>query len=178
MGPLLETFYNYFKDEHDDSPLRRLWRRISEEMRQCVQCVTQHHQAQEMYSMEYELSSIGPLLDVLQCLDEERVTTHLREINAKIVKDDYDPASGNAEVVSVMYEVLMYPRLLDDQSLFTEFEKFIEAIDNIHELALDGQQQFPGVYALFFFKRRVRSVGYRLAGSMGKLRLGTFTAFD
>lgn len=37
----------------------------------------------------------------------------------------------------------MYPRLLDDQSLFTEFEKFIEAIDNIHELALDGQQQFP-----------------------------------
>lgn len=27
-----------------------------------------------------------------------------------------------------------------------------------------------GVYALFFFKRRVRSVGHRLAGSMGKLR--------
>lgn len=37
----------------------------------------------------------------------------------------------------------MFPHLLDDQSLFTEFEKFIEAIDNVHELALDGQQQFP-----------------------------------
>ena len=37
----------------------------------------------------------------------------------------------------------MFPHLLDDQSLFTEFEKFIEAIDSIHELALDGQQQFP-----------------------------------
>ncbi|EXC33624.1 hypothetical protein L484_013821 [Morus notabilis] len=173
MGPLLETFYNYFKDERDDSPLRRLWRRISEEMRQCVQCVTQHHQAQEMYNMEYELSSIGPLFDVLQSLDEERVTTHLKEINAKLVQDDYDPACGDAEVISVMYEVLMFPRLLDDQSLFTEFENFIEAIDNIHELALYGQQQFPGVYALFFFKRRVRSVGYRLAGSMGKLRRAT-----
>lgn len=37
----------------------------------------------------------------------------------------------------------MFPRLLDDQSLFTEFEIFIEAIDNMHEIALDGQQQFP-----------------------------------
>ncbi|XP_016648875.1 PREDICTED: uncharacterized protein LOC107880878 [Prunus mume] len=70
-------------------------------------------------------------------------------------------------------EVLMFPVLLDDESLFTEFEKFIEAVDNMHELALAGQQQFPGVYALFFFKRRVRSVGHRLAGSMGKLRRAT-----
>lgn len=29
---------------------------------------------------------------------------------------------------------------------------------------------FQGVYALLFCKRSVRSVGYRLAGSMGKLR--------
>ncbi|PON78563.1 P-loop containing nucleoside triphosphate hydrolase [Parasponia andersonii] len=173
MGPLLETFFNYFKDERGDSPLRRLWRRISEEMQQCVQCITQHHQAQEMYSMEYELSSISPLLDVLRSLDEERVTTHLKEINSRLVREDYDPAHNNFEVVSAMYEVLMFPVLLDDQSLFTEFEQFIEAIDNIHELALDGQQQFPGVYALFFFKRRVRSVGHRLAGSMGKLRRAT-----
>lgn len=105
MGPLLETFYNYFKDDREDSPLRRLWRRISEEMRQCVQCITQHHQAQEMYSTEYESSSISALLDVLQSLDEERVTIHLREINARLVQENYDPASGNAEVVSVMYEV-------------------------------------------------------------------------
>lgn len=37
----------------------------------------------------------------------------------------------------------MFPVLLDDQSLFTEFGKFIESVDDIHELALDGQQQFP-----------------------------------
>lgn len=105
-------------------------------------------------------------------------------------------------LLSVWAQILMFPILLDDQSLFTEFETFIEAIDNKHELALEGQQQFPvsfvlcicifsrvassffliclglwtepisfqGVYALFFFKRRVRSVGHRLAGSMGKLR--------
>lgn len=105
MGPLLETFYNYFKDEHPDSPLKRLWRRISEELRHCIQCVSQHHQAQELYNVEYELSSIGPLLVVLRSLDEERVTQHLREINATLARQEYDPARNNAEVVSVMYEV-------------------------------------------------------------------------
>ncbi|XP_030546834.1 uncharacterized protein LOC115752685 isoform X1 [Rhodamnia argentea] len=170
MGPLLETFYNYFKDERQDSPLRLLWKRISEEMKTCIRCISQHHQALEMYRMEYELSSIGPLLDVLQSLDEERVTQHLREINERMARKDYFPAHDNAEVVSVMYEVLMHPVLLDDKSLFFEFEAFIEAIDNVHELALDRNQQFPGVYALFFFKRRVRFVAHRLAESMGKLR--------
>ncbi|KAF8025326.1 hypothetical protein BT93_F2232 [Corymbia citriodora subsp. variegata] len=170
MGPLLETFYNYFKDERQDSPLRLLWKRISEEMKTCIRCISQHHQALEMYRTEYEPSSIGPLLHVLQSLDEERVTQHLREINERMAKKDYFPAHDNAEVVSVMYEVLMHPVLLDDKSLFSEFEAFIEAIDNVHELALDRNQQFPGVYALFFFKRRVRFVAHRLAESMGKLR--------
>ncbi|KAL3736981.1 hypothetical protein ACJRO7_025846 [Eucalyptus globulus] len=170
MGPLLETFYNYFRDERQDSPLRLLWKRISEEMKTCIRCISQHHQALEMYRTEYEPSSIGPLLDVLQSLDEERVTQHLREINERMAKKDYFPAHDNAEVVSVMYEVLMHPVLLDDKSLFSEFEAFIEAIDNVHELALDRNQQFPGVYALFFFKRRVRFVAHRLAESMGKLR--------
>ncbi|KAK7262042.1 hypothetical protein RIF29_28370 [Crotalaria pallida] len=171
MGPLLETFYNYFKDDRHDSPLRRLWKRISDEMRHCLQCISHHHQAQDMYSMEYEFSSIGPLLDVLQKLDNDRVTSHLRDINTKIAGEGYDPAAtDNTQVVNVLYEVLMFPILLDYQPLFAEFELFVEAIDSKHELALSGNQQFPGVYALLFCKRSVRSVGYRLAGSMGKLR--------
>ncbi|RDY11301.1 hypothetical protein CR513_04052, partial [Mucuna pruriens] len=173
MGPLLETFYNYFKDNRQDSPLRLLWKRISDELRHCLQCISQHHQAQDMYTMEYESSSIGPLLDVLQRLDSERVTIHLRDINTKIAGEKYDPSCDNAQVVNVLYEVLMFPILLDFQPLFTEFELFVEAIDNKHELALSGHQQFPGVYALLFCKRSVRSVGYRLAGSMGKLRRAT-----
>ncbi|XVE91125.1 hypothetical protein DITRI_Ditri20bG0129600 [Diplodiscus trichospermus] len=172
MGSLLETFYNYFKDERNDSPLRLLWKRISEEMRLCIQCVSQHHQAQEMYNMEYELCSIGPLLEVLRTLDEERVTQRLREMKERLVRQEYDPVCDNAEVVNLMYEILMFPALLDDQSLFIEFERFIEAVDNVHELALAGQE-FPGVYALLFFNRRVRTVGHRLARSMGKLRRAT-----
>ncbi|KAM7260372.1 hypothetical protein ACFE04_016113 [Oxalis oulophora] len=188
MGPLLETFFNYFKDDRHDSPLRVLWKRVSDEMQHCIQCVSQHHQAQEMYSMEYELSSIGPLLDVLRTLDEERVTQHLKEINTRLARNDYDPQRDNPQVVSVMYEdvgcvygvwaeipvvVFTFPILLDDQSLFTEFEIFIDEVDKMHELAFAGNQEFPGVYALLFFNRAVRSIGRRLARSMGKLRKAT-----
>ncbi|XP_022889351.1 uncharacterized protein LOC111404723 isoform X2 [Olea europaea var. sylvestris] len=174
MGPLLETFYNYFKDERADSPLKLLWNRISEEMRSCVQCIHQHHQAQEMYGTEYELSSIGPLLDVLHTLDEERISQQLQDLNARIARGEYDPASHYGEVASVVFEVLSLPILLDDQYLVTEFQIFIEAIDNFHELKLAGNQQYPGVYVLLFLKsRRTRSIGFRLAGHMGKLRRST-----
>ncbi|KAL3835347.1 hypothetical protein ACJIZ3_010083 [Penstemon smallii] len=174
MGPLLETFYNYFKEESLDSPLKLLWNRISGETRRCTLCIHQHHQAQEMYDTEYEHSCISPLLDVLHTLDEERISQHLKDLNARIVKGEYDPTNDYGEVVSVMFEVLMFPILLDDQSLATEFQVFIEAIDNSHELTLDGHQQYPGVYALFFSQsRRVRSIGLRLAGHMGKLRIST-----
>ncbi|KAL8458916.1 hypothetical protein ACS0TY_036417 [Phlomoides rotata] len=174
MGPLVETFYNYFKDECNDSPLKLLWSRISEEMRSCTLCIHQHHQAQEMYETEYEQSCIGPLLDVLHRLDEERISLHLKDLNARIARGEYDMSRDYGEVVGVMFEVLMYPILLDDQYLAIEFQNFIEAVDSSHELAFDGHQQYPGVYALLFFKsRRVRSIGLRLAGHMGKLRRST-----
>lgn len=171
MGPLLETFYNYFKDDRQDSPLKLLWKRISEELQDCMQCICQHHQAKDTYAMEYELSSIGPLLDVLCRLDEERVTNQLKEMNTRVASGKYDPVKDSAKVITVMYEVLMFPVLLDDQSLVTEFQIFIEAVDDSHELTLAGHQQYPGVYALLFLKtRRCRSIGFRLAGYMGKLR--------
>lgn len=107
MAPLLETFYNYYKDDRLDSPLRLLWKRMSGEMQHCIQCVSQHHQAQEMYDKEYEMSSIGPLLEVLRSIDEERVTHHLREINDRLKKQEYDPLRDNVGVVSLMYEVLL-----------------------------------------------------------------------
>ncbi|KAL3511525.1 hypothetical protein ACH5RR_024242 [Cinchona calisaya] len=171
MGPLLETFYNYSNDEPCDSSLKILWARISEEMQHCSQCICQHHQTQETYNAEYEPSSIGPLLEVVRTLDEERISKNLNDINAKVTRGEYNPAHENAEVVCVMFEVLMFPYLLDDQSLAAEFEKFIEAIDNSHELTLAGHQHYPGVYALLFLKsRRARSIGFRMAGHMGKLR--------
>ncbi|CAI9114585.1 OLC1v1015339C1 [Oldenlandia corymbosa var. corymbosa] len=171
MGPLLETFYNYSKDDPCDSPLKILWSRLHEEMQFCTQCICQHHQTQQTYATDYESASIGPLLQVLRTLDEERICDNLKEINAKLSRGGYDPSSDNAKVVSIMFEVLMFPCLLDDQLLADEFEIFIDAIDNCHELTLVGQQQYPGVYALLFLKsRRARSIGYRLAGQMGKLR--------
>lgn len=42
----------------------------------------------------------------------------------------------------MLRQVLMFPILLDYQPLLTKFEFFVEAIDNKHELALSGHQQF------------------------------------
>lgn len=61
-----------------------------------------------MYQNEYEPSCIGPLLDVLHVLDEERITTHLKDLNDRIARGVYDASCDYGEVVSVMFEVLVY----------------------------------------------------------------------
>lgn len=108
MGPLLETFHNFFEDKHNDSPLKLVWKRVSQEMGQCTQCVCQHHQAQEAYGLGYESDTVEPLLKILKSLDEERVTEHLKEINFKIGQREYDPDCHGAEVVSLMFEVYFF----------------------------------------------------------------------
>nr|CAB3457460.1 unnamed protein product [Digitaria exilis] len=171
MGPFLETFHGFFSDEDDNSYLRIIWRRVSQEMGICTQCVCEHHQAQGFFDTEYRSDTVDPLLKVLLFLDEERVTEHLKQINTKIQLKKYDPSCHGAEVVSIMFEVLMYPVLLDDQSLANQFQLFIETIDESYELSLSTNQQYPGVYALLFFKScKARAIGLRLARSMGKLR--------
>ena len=59
-----------------------------------------------MYKMEYEYSTIGALIDVLQKLDYERVTLHLKDINERIAGQKYDPARDSTEVVNALYEVI------------------------------------------------------------------------
>ncbi|KAG1331997.1 hypothetical protein COCNU_02G019650 [Cocos nucifera] len=177
MQPLLETFHDYFKDTNNNSPCKVIWKRISRELRHCTQCIWQHHQAQETYSAEYELDTVDPLLKVLHCLDEERITEHLKEINAGLLNKEYDPRYHGDEVVSVMFEILTYPIVLDDQSLVNEFQIFLEAVDKCCEVTLTGNHQYLGVYALLFFKSgRARAIGLRLAGRMGKLKLGFLEA--
>uniref|UniRef100_A0A0E0E8H0 Uncharacterized protein n=1 Tax=Oryza meridionalis TaxID=40149 RepID=A0A0E0E8H0_9ORYZ len=169
MGPFLETFLGYFDDQEENSPPRTIWKRISEELNVCAQCVCEHHQAQKDFDSEYR-SGVDALLKVLQLLDEERVTEHLRQMNAKAQLKEYKPSCHDAEV-SIMFEVLMYPILLDDLSLANQFQTFIERIDEIFEVSLSTNQQYPGVYALLFFKScKARAIGLRLARSMGKLR--------
>lgn len=143
MGPFLETFYHYFEDESHNSPLKLLWNRISEEMQTCTCCICRHHEAQMIFNLEYLPSKVGPLISVLRSLDEERVTKHLKEMNARIERGEYDPVRDSNEVISLMFEVLMFPILLDDLLLATEFQAFIDAIDNSHELTLAGDQQYP-----------------------------------
>lgn len=105
MGPFLETFHGFFNDEDDNSSLRIIWRRVSQEMGICTQCVCEHHQMQGFFDTEYCSDTVDPLLKVLRLLDEERVTEHLKQINTKIQLKKYDPSCHGAEVVSIMFEV-------------------------------------------------------------------------
>lgn len=171
MSPFMETFHGFFDDEDENSSLRIMWTRVSREMGICTQCVCEHHQAQGFFNTEYQSDTVDPLLKVLRLLDEERITGHLIHINTKLQLKEYDPSCHGAEVVSIMFEVLMYPVLLDDQSLANQFQMFIEKIDETYEVSLSTNQQYPGVYALLFFKScKARAIGLRLARSMGKLR--------
>lgn len=89
MGPFLEMFHGYFHDEEENTPLRTTWKRVSQELGICTQCVCEHHQAQGFFDTEYRSDTVDPLLKVLQLLDEERVTKHLEQINAKIQLKEY-----------------------------------------------------------------------------------------
>lgn len=40
----------------------------------------------------------------------------------------------------------MFPILLDDQSLVNEFQFFIEAVDESHEVTLSSNQQYPVIF--------------------------------
>lgn len=111
MGPLLETFHGYFADDKNDSPLKLIWKRISYELNHCTQCVCQHYQAQDSYNDEYESQTVGPLLKLLRILDEDRVTQHLKHINAAITKGTYNAETHAAQVVSIMFEVSCYTLL-------------------------------------------------------------------
>ena len=45
---------------------------------------------------------------------------------------------------------MMYPVLLDDQSLANQFQMFIETIDESYEVSLSTNQQYPVSYLFLF----------------------------
>ena len=46
-------------------------------------------------------------------------------------------------------QVLTFPVLMEDDAIANEFQKLIEAVDDVHELALAKQQHFP-VFSILF----------------------------
>jgi hypothetical protein len=156
MAPLLETFHafpfpsdsgahtddrpgaNDHTNTSNDSPLVLLWARLSRELSLCTQCVCHHHQALLSYASHYHPLSVAPLL-TLSLLDEDRVSRHLCRLNATSAAR----APEGAEVVSLMFEVLMFPVLLDDSAVAREFQIFIEATDDSYQVTLSTDQHYP-----------------------------------
>lgn len=171
VWPLLEPFYNYFTVSQRNTSLHTLWNRLSLEMGRCTQCILQYYKAKEMYALDFVEEVVCSLLAVLQTLDEERVATHLNDILCKMRNNTLDAEKDTAVLICVLFEVLMFPTLLDDAEIDMAFGPFLQHIEKTHDLTLAGDQRYPGVYALLFhFDQATRGVALRLAASLGKLR--------
>lgn len=167
MTPLLEPFYGYFQETAPNSSLKILWRRLSKEMRMCTRCVVQHHKAKEFYVSEFVEEVVAPLLDIIRALDEERVAQHIKELLHKFNTDTLDPKEDSQEVICVMFEVLMFPSLLDDAQVNETIGPFLLHVEETHDLTLAKGQRYPGVYSLLLHRDQgVRRIALKLAHSL------------
>ncbi|CAM6095945.1 unnamed protein product [Calypogeia fissa] len=167
MQPLLEPFYGYFHETSPNTPLKVLWRRLSKEMRACTRCVVQHHKAKDFYVSEFVEEVVKPLLDIVRALDEERVAGHIKELVHKFNMDTLDPKEDSRAVISVMFEVLMYPFLLDDAEINDTVGLFLLHVEETHDLSLAAGQRYPGVYSLLLHKDQgVRRIAGKLTQSL------------
>eukprot|EP00850_Spirogloea_muscicola_P001467 SM000005S17264 [mRNA] locus=s5:1111561:1129649:+ [translate_table: standard] len=179
MLPLLEPFYHY--DSHattagragPESDLVLLWRRVKADLAACTRCIAAYHRGQAYYAQEFEEEVVAPLLDVLRRLDAERVSECCQSLLAKVVAKQYDPVQDGASNICLMFEVLIYPALLDDAEVFESFGPLLKYLVDTHDLKFEPRQSYPGVYWLLFHPDAgVRRAAHTLANGIGKFRNG------
>ncbi|KAJ7567512.1 hypothetical protein O6H91_02G151200 [Diphasiastrum complanatum] len=166
--PLLEPFHNYQNGFKGNPMLGVLWKRMSLEMRRCIQCVVQYHKAQDFYKSEFLEGIVRPLLDVLQMLDNERVAGHMFDILQRVKLSAFNPGTDSSEVICVMYEVLTFSSFLEDVAVSEVFTPFLQYVHATHDVSLAGGQRYPGLYTLFFHSNQdVRRISLALANPLG-----------
>ncbi|CAI7856058.1 unnamed protein product [Closterium sp. NIES-53] len=177
--PLLEPFYHYHSGPPDTrATLHVLWARMAGEMRACTRCVARYHAAKRVYEEEYVEEVVGPVLETLRRLDEERVAGELRALVGRagggtgggvgagfggVFSGAGGVSSGvgssgsggqvlDAErdgpgVICLMFELLMYPRVLEDAEVFSLAGPVLVLVERHFDLSLTPGQRYP-VFAL------------------------------
>ncbi|KAG6555775.1 hypothetical protein Mapa_003016 [Marchantia paleacea] len=167
MLPLLEPFYLFYEETSSNSSLKVLWSRLCKELRSCTSCVVKHHKAKEFYISEFMEDVVKPLLDIIRALDEERVAGQMKELLAKFDTNSLDPNEDSASVICVMFEVLMFPLLLEDAEINDILKPFLIHVEESHDLSLASGQRYPGVYSLLCHADQgVRRIALKLAHSL------------
>lgn len=167
MLPLLEPFYLFYEETSSNSSLRVLWKRLCKELRSCTSCVVKHHKAKEFYISEFMEDVVKPLLDIIRALDEERVAGQMKDLLAKFDANSLDPNEDSASVICVMFEVLMFPLLLEDAEINDILKPFLIHVEESHDLSLASGQRYPGVYSLLCHADQgVRRIALKLAHSL------------
>ncbi|XP_024540869.1 uncharacterized protein LOC9647084 isoform X1 [Selaginella moellendorffii] len=156
--PLLETFHAYFKSADENLSIKVLWKRLSSELSVCTSCVVQYYQVKEHYRNEYMDAVVKPILAVLLTLDKQRVISSMQSS----VK-----TGDERSVACLLYELFMYPELLDDSDLNEGLVQFMRYVSDTHELQFATDRKYPGLCALLFHSSQVvRGVAYNLATTL------------
>ncbi|CAI5933137.1 unnamed protein product [Closterium sp. NIES-65] len=180
--PLLEPFYHYHSGPPDTrATLHALWARMAGEMRACTRCVARYHAAKRVYEEEYVEEVVGPVLDTLRRLDEERVAGELRALVGRaggtgggvgagsggVSSGSGGVSSGSGGVgsgagssgmaggqvldaerdgpgvICLMFELLMYPRVLEDAEVFALAGPALVLVERHFDLSLTPGQRYP-----------------------------------
>ncbi|CAI7814373.1 unnamed protein product [Closterium sp. NIES-54] len=198
--PLLEPFYHYHSGPPDTrATLHVLWARMAGEMRACTRCVARYHAAKRVYEEEYVEEVVGPVLETLRRLDEERVAGELRALVGRagggtgggvgagfggVFSGAGGVSSGvgssgsggqvlDAErdgpgVICLMFELLMYPRVLEDAEVFSLAGPVLVLVERHFDLSLTPGQRYPGLYHLMLHPNKdTRAIVYTLAKPLG-----------
>ncbi|GJP43395.1 hypothetical protein CLOM_g2860 [Closterium sp. NIES-68] len=186
--PLLEPFYHYLSGPPETrATLHALWQRMAKEMRACTRCVARYHAAKRVYEEEYVEEVVGPVLKTLRRLDEERVGGDGTAGSAAGASGGGSGAGGaggagngdrggqalDAErdgpgVICLMFELLMYPYLLEDAEVFALAGPALVLVERHFDLSLTPGQRYPGLYYLMLHPSKdTRAIVYTLAKPLG-----------
>ncbi|CAI7932066.1 unnamed protein product, partial [Closterium sp. NIES-54] len=195
-----QPFYHYHSGPPDTrATLHVLWARMAGEMRACTRCVARYHAAKRVYEEEYVEEVVGPVLETLRRLDEERVAGELRALVGRagggtgggvgagfggVFSGAGGVSSGvgssgsggqvlDAErdgpgVICLMFELLMYPRVLEDAEVFSLAGPVLVLVERHFDLSLTPGQRYPGLYHLMLHPNKdTRAIVYTLAKPLG-----------
>ncbi|GBG87746.1 hypothetical protein CBR_g45900 [Chara braunii] len=152
--PSIEPLFymNKRRDGETVSVVEELWARMSKELAHCVHCVKRRHEGlQEYFNIVQDGESAARLSRIMDRLEMERVAGVVKDLWTQIDQRQFMVQEfGFDNLVTVIYEVLSYPWLLDDAEIFYEFGKVLHYIHEEFSLELADGSEYGGLFWLLF----------------------------
>eukprot|EP00898_Chlorokybus_atmophyticus_P002657 jgi/Chlat1/3392/Chrsp23S03726 len=164
ITPMLEIFFHVDASKE----VKALWNRAARQLGACAQCVVQHHAAIAALREEYDDGSVEPLLQVLQRLNEARMSQQLT-----VALQTLDATGAGAQQVDTtgitLFEVLSYPTLLEDLEINHKAANLVLQLASTHDIEFAEGERYPGLYTFLMHpNERVRSIVHPMTQRLGR----------